>query len=655
MKKIGIFTVCVLSITILNAQNLREASMLRKFNLKSIESVIDERGRKVDKETKALRMNQNEYFESDETEASEITLSYLQAKQDVYGLSSNLNDIKVAKIQKSPSGEYVYCQQYLNDIPVYATNFIVYVNKEGIVKYTLNEFRNIDKYGNIGSKSSITNNDALKIAHKYLDIEDVNGEPKTELVYFESMDEGLELAWKIDLRAWRIFVSAETGRIIHAGDARVPATGSGKVFIPNPLVSANVPYGGNYVHNYGATNPYLDAELKTVPLNDLTVENSVYKLKGPYCVIEDVKLFGYNIPESSTGNFYYTRDQDEFKSVMCYYHVDSSARRILELGYWDSGLNSLRVDPQGEYADRNAYYRDTYNYLSFGFETYDYVDAAEDADVIWHEYGHAIQWNLGSANAENYENYIQMRAVLEGSADYWSTSYKRPLYPNNWAARTLWFCMDDYTPRRTDLNWIFPQDFFPTTPCHHIEQPCGHCAGQIWSSALMKIWGDLGRDITDQLFLEAHLIWGQSPAMWSAADAFMRADFHLYDGIHLCQIYDSFQKHGLIDPSQIVKTTNFTNETVPFKKLVFSCSDLNVQGVTVTSYYATLTLNAVGDINVQNVTVTNNATLILKAAGNIDIQDMDVINNSKLILDAAGEVNIIRNFEVELGSELDIR
>jgi hypothetical protein len=34
---------------------------------------------------------------------------------------------------------------------------------------------------------------------------------------------------------------------------------------------------------------------------------------------------------------------------------------------------------------------------------------------------------------------------------------------------------------------------------------------------------------------------------------------------------------------------------------------------------------------------------------------MIVINNSTLILDAVGEVTIHRNFEVELGSELEIK
>jgi hypothetical protein len=81
--------------------------------------------------------------------------------------------------------------------------------------------------------------------------------------------------------------------------------------------------------------------------------------------------------------------------------------------------------------------------------------------------------------------------------------------------------------------------------------------GEIWSSALMKIWGDLGRDITDQLFLETHFIWGQSPNMRDAAAAFIQADINLYNGIHLCTIMARFNEHGLTTPVDNI-TTNTT-------------------------------------------------------------------------------------------------
>ncbi|MDR0763306.1 MAG: hypothetical protein LBF01_02270, partial [Bacteroidales bacterium] len=59
-------------------------------------------------------------------------------------------------------------------------------------------------------------------------------------------------------------------------------------------------------------------------------------------------------------------------------------------------------------------------------------------------------------------------------------------------------------------------------------------------------------------------------------------------------------------------TTNFTNQNVTSNTVITSC----------------------GDINVQNVTVTNGA---------------------KLTLDAAGETIIQSNFEVQFGSQLEIK
>ena len=70
----------------------------------------------------------------------------------------------------------------------------------------------------------------------------------------------------------------------------------------------------------------------------------------------------------------------------------------------------------------------------------------------------------------------------------------------------------------------------------------------------MKIWGDLGRDITDQLYLETHFLWSQNSKLRDAASAFMQADMNLYNGIHLCHIKKRFIEHGLIDLSIIHET-----------------------------------------------------------------------------------------------------
>ena len=608
MKRITILILLALSISFVNAQKSEETMMLEKLNLKPIEFVINEQTGKRDKETNALRVNWNESFKSEAKEANATALFYLQEKREVYGLNSNLYDIKVVETIESPAGQYVYFQQYVNDIPVFATNFIIYINKENIITYVLNEFRNLAKYKEVKNKPSVNISEALKTVNEYLNITgDVIGKSKTELVYFESMDKGLELAWKINIIPvkpvgdWQIFVSASDGHIIHVEDIRMFVDGSGKVFRPNPLVSANVPYGyccsanNCLIHNGGATNSCLDAQLVQVSLKDLTYENGLHKLKGPYCEVVPSTTFGLYpatiIPELQTSDFYFTRDQEQFGAVMCYYYVDLAARRILQLGYnVPDSLKNIKIDPHGIYGPGGTYYYSV-NQIAMGtqwFHGNTFVPACEDADVILHEYAHAIQWTF-IPTGMSYSN--ETSAVQEGCSDYWATSFKRHLYPNYWQALAVWMDMDVlFCARRTDLNWVYYPNVY------------GHNGGQIWSSALMKIWGDLGRDITDQLFLESHLIWGYSPTMRDAATAFMKADLNLYKGAHLCQIHARFQEHGLIDTNEIIKTTSFTNQTVTTNKIVFSCSDLDVQDVNVTNG-ATLELDAVGRTRINSIKV----------------------------------------------------
>ena len=58
-------------------------------------------------------------------------------------------------------------------------------------------------------------------------------------------------------------------------------------------------------------------------------------------------------------------------------------------------------------------------------------------------------------------------------------------------------------------------------------------------------------------------------------------------------------------------------------------------------------------VNFTNQTVTSDTTVV--SCGDINVRNVTVTNGAKLTLDAAGEVNIISNFEVELGSELEIK
>jgi hypothetical protein len=58
-------------------------------------------------------------------------------------------------------------------------------------------------------------------------------------------------------------------------------------------------------------------------------------------------------------------------------------------------------------------------------------------------------------------------------------------------------------------------------------------------------------------------------------------------------------------------------------------------------------------VNFTDQTVTSDTTVT--SCSNINVQDVTVTNGAKLTLDAAGETLIEKDFEVQLGSKLEIK
>ncbi len=508
--------------------------------------------------------------------------------------------IRLKKISETPGGNYVYIEQVVNDIPVFNTSSSIAFNRSNEITTVHNNFRPIDSQKSLSQKVEINAQTALLIAQKYLgaDLSTI-GDPTVELIYFDSVDKGVELAWQIHINSmkpmgdWLIIINALNKRIIHVEDLARYHDGSGMIYNPNPLTTAETSYGGNYIDNDDMTNSALNKELIQVTLRDITLDSGLYKLEGPYCVLEDIELPNDALPALADPNgFNFTRNETDFESVMVYYHIDKSSRRIEELGYDIVALRTFRADPHGLAGNDNSHYIPSQNYVSFGEGG---VDDAEDADVIWHEFGHAIQENLGAGIGLNTNS--ETESVLEGCSDYWAASYSHSLSSFGWETLFNWDGQNKFWKgRRADLDWVYPADYVS-----------GHNGGQILSSAFMSIWEELGKEITDQLFLEMHFLWGLSPTMQGAAAAFIQADRQLYDGDHLCVILEHLRAHGLTTLSDIITLSNQT-------------------------YSSDTTYNSCEII-------TNN---------------INVINSAKLLLQAR-EVTIDSIFEVLLFSELEIR
>ena len=132
MKRIIILVLSILTVN-LTAQELKDYELL---NLKHIEAEYMQEGA-VDRETGFMRVNNSEYFKSEYQDAKDVAMDYLQNKLQLYGLT-DLSEFRIRKVVESLTGEFVYFDQYINDIPVYQTNFTIFVDKDKIVRFISN-------------------------------------------------------------------------------------------------------------------------------------------------------------------------------------------------------------------------------------------------------------------------------------------------------------------------------------------------------------------------------------------------------------------------------------------------------------------------------------------------------------------------------------
>lgn len=530
----------------LYARKERPVSALEIDNLK-IHSTHHTLNGKISKDTGFLRYVYNEQAGGYRGGAEEIARSYLKEKAEQFGMDKNIETLKTLITKRTPGGSHVFFDQVINGVPVYGSRVVVTINKKNEVTFIASEYRPSISLKN--NSPSISSDKAISIAKDYLNITGkMLGKERAELMLFESKDRGAELAWRVSLPTmqpmgdWEVFVNAIDARIIHVKDRMMYDDGQGMIWDPDPLTTAGVEYGGVYQDNNDNDVTELNAERVSVTLRDLTFEGGVYKLKGPYAKLVDHESPSDNFPELTDPNgFNYTRSQQEFEDVMVYYHIDRSTRRLLALGYSDPAQMEFEADPHGLSGDDNSHYVPSENYVAFGEGG---VDDAEDADIIWHEHAHSFQTNLTGGMSYTGETM----SLQEGCSDYWAVSYSRYINDYNWGYVFNW---DGHNPfwngRRCDLDWVYPDDYVS-----------GHDGGQIWSSALMDIWADLGRDLTDELFIEAHYIWGYSPGMEDGAEAYIQADENLYDGAHLGVIVEHFDAHGLVDKNDYVPSIEHT-------------------------------------------------------------------------------------------------
>jgi hypothetical protein len=263
------------------------------------------------------------------------------------------------------------------------------------------------------------------------------------------------------------------------------STGTGTVFLPNPVADLqNESLTDQKDADYGALQPaYHD-----VGLTDLDGSGT---LTGRWAQV--VSETG-DPARSPTNTFRYHRNDDRFEQVMAYYWITKAQRYIQGLGFGTGRYPPVNMTSQrvriNQLGYDNSFATDhPKDELRFGKGG---VDDAEDAEVILHEYGHAIHFaqNFSFASEE-------AGAISEGFGDYLAADVSNIVAPTpdpvciaDWDSvsytSTVPHCL-----RRLDANLHYPTDL--DGEVHH--------DGEIWSQALWAIRTALGHDEADKIIL----------------------------------------------------------------------------------------------------------------------------------------------------------
>ncbi len=363
------------------------------------------------------------------------------------------------------------------------------------------------------------------------------------LVYRE--EEGtLRLTWQVrfftehPLGDWEIWIDAISGVEISRRNRARNVDGTGTIWTPNPV---NVLETENLTDRDDADHAEFDDAYISVTLSDLEPPvGGRYFLTGPWVTITDHESPNSGVPwVTDPDSFRTTREDDLFEAVMVYYHIDQSQRYLRSLGFTgDKGVVafSIHADPHGLGGDDNSHYILFDKSLAFGDGG---VDDAEDADVIVHEYGHAIQ----DDQVPGWYGGGEMGSMGEGFGDYWAEAYSQRIGVTYSLGQVFdWDRgpMDSFWDgRRVDTEKVYPDDIGGGM----------HLNGEIWSGSLWDIRRELGGESADSVIIESHFFVDIPSGFEEGALAVLAADEALTGGRNSNRIFSVFAARGILEGS----------------------------------------------------------------------------------------------------------
>ncbi len=530
---------------------------------------------------------------------ADLAAAYLQAHAEDYGIAATLADLQLVSTQASLIGSHFRYQQTLNGVPVAGADLVVSIRRDNGTVYQVYNNTYPVTAPTPAAQTVIGTEAALDAAWNHLRVHgSLMDLPGAQLVYLP-VKGGFQLAYQTYVATaapfgyWEHMINSESGEVISVRDTAVCGNqpgGAGPDFAAytgpvssratatqawqtaHPVsqtpaaLNKTVVDGTAYVFDgdprtYLANAALLDSSAASafsaayVPrvLHQISESNGVYRLEGPWVYLLDFEA--PTDPPSTTANglWNFPRGNNAFDDAMVYFHIDQSQRYIQSLGFLNIQYNSIGADSDGLSGADNSHYIPASNRLAFGHGG---VDDDEDADVILHEYGHAITqsivptWSGGDSGA-----------IGEGFGDYWGASYDATVtnglaFHPEWAFSWDGHSADTWTGRFLDLTNL-TYDHTHTYAAHETISSIANYGDQLWSAPLCQSFKTLlaqgyPRSDMDKIALQSQFGIGSGVKMRDLANAIVNTANLLFPaGPHASVYRQKFISQLIILPGAV--------------------------------------------------------------------------------------------------------
>jgi Zn-dependent metalloprotease len=446
-------------------------------------------------------------------------------------------NLKLIKTKTSLLGKHYWYQQTFKGLPVINGYYAQHVDKSGKVTQ-VNDGRDavpdsLDVSAKVPAATATKSANTVVTARARIAAPNKNSTPTpaagqgaAQLAVIGGAN--ARLVWNVTSRSAdgvsRSLVDAKSGTVVDSKVISDNVDGRGSVFDPNPVVTLK---NEDLTDQNDQNQDALFLAQKNVILRNLDGSG---KLNGAYVNIKEAKG---GVASSKTNSFVFQRHSDKFEQVEAYYQVNQTQEYIHSLGFTDVN-NESQDFSINTFTGDNSFYDPSTDMITMGEGG---VDDAEDAEVIWHEYGHAIQDDIVPGYGESEE----AGAIGEGFGDYWAVQQSIPVSKGYDIPCVMDWDATSYTDgpkhclRRTDTG--------KTTDDVDGEV---HDDGEIWSNALWDIQKALGRTKANKVILQGTFFYAPDTSFAAAARVTVQSARLLYGKDAAAKVTTAFKARKIL-------------------------------------------------------------------------------------------------------------